>query len=89
MHWSVGMLLHAVCVFFFKGEKKKLVEKLTGGCFPTHFLASMVLLIWITFHLSHLLISLFNFLCFEYHPCFDLKQVTGYKLLFVLVWPRN
>lgn len=30
MHWSVGMLLHAVCVFFFKGEKKKLVEKLTG-----------------------------------------------------------
>lgn len=29
MHWSVGMLLHAVCVFFFKGEKKKRVEKLT------------------------------------------------------------
>lgn len=23
MHWLVGMLLHAVCVFFFKGEKKK------------------------------------------------------------------
>lgn len=27
MHWSVGMLLHAVCVFFFKGEKKKPVER--------------------------------------------------------------
>lgn len=51
MHWLVGMLLHAVCVFFFKGvkKKKKLVEKLTwgwGGGVPTHFLASMVLLIW-------------------------------------------
>lgn len=33
MHWLVGMLLHAVCVFFFKGEekKKKLVQKLTWG----------------------------------------------------------
>lgn len=37
MHWSVGMLLHAVCVFFFKGEKKKPVEKLTWGCFPNTF----------------------------------------------------
>lgn len=63
MHWSVGMLLHAVCVFFFKGEKKKLVEKLTWGCFPTHFLASMVLLIWITFHSCHLFILLFLYFC--------------------------
>lgn len=61
MHWSVGMLLHAVCVFFFKGEKKKPVEKLTwGDVFPTHFLASMVLLIWITFHSYHCLILLLN-----------------------------
>lgn len=37
MHWSVGMLLHAICVFFFKGEKKKLVEKLTWGLFPNTF----------------------------------------------------
>lgn len=37
MHWSVGMLLHAVCVFFFRGEKKKLVEKLTWGVFPNTF----------------------------------------------------
>lgn len=38
MHWSVGMLLHAVCVFFFKEKKKKKpVKKLTGGVFPNTF----------------------------------------------------
>lgn len=41
MHWSVGMLLHAVCVFFFKGERNSL--KKWPGCFPARFLASMVL----------------------------------------------
>lgn len=36
MHWSVGMLLHAVCVFFSKEKKKKPVENLTlgAGVFP-------------------------------------------------------
>lgn len=28
MHWLVGMLLHAVCVFFFKGGK---LEKMIRG----------------------------------------------------------
>lgn len=38
MHWLVGMLLHAVCVFFFKGEKKRdILEKLTWGVFPDTF----------------------------------------------------
>lgn len=37
MHWSVGMLLHAVCVFFFKGEKKKLCWKIDRGVFPNTF----------------------------------------------------
>lgn len=63
MHWSVGMLLHAVCVFFFRRrdkKKKKLVEKSTGVVSPdTFFLASMVLLIWITFHSYHLSVFLF------------------------------
>lgn len=57
MHWSVGMLLHAVCVFFYKGEKRETSWKIdVGGVFPTHFLVSMVLLIWVTFHTCQLLI---------------------------------
>lgn len=36
MHWSVGMLLHAVCVFFFRGEKKKRVEKFDVGGVSQH-----------------------------------------------------
>lgn len=57
MHWWVGMLLHAVCVFlfFFSKEKKNLLRYWLG-LFPTHVLASMVLLIWITFHSCHLVI---------------------------------
>lgn len=40
MHWSVGMLLHAVCVFSFTREKKKEREILANwrrGCFPNTF----------------------------------------------------
>lgn len=37
MHWSVRMLLHAVCVFFYKGKKKNL-EKLMWERFPDYFL---------------------------------------------------
>lgn len=39
MHWSVGMLLHAVCVFFYKGGKKKEkrhLGKLTSVVFSQH-----------------------------------------------------
>lgn len=37
MHWSVGMLLHAVCVFFYKGEKRDILENWPRGCFPNTF----------------------------------------------------
>lgn len=41
MHWSVGMLLHAVCFFccFFSKEKKKEPVKKIGTweCFPDTF----------------------------------------------------
>lgn len=35
MHWSVGMLLHAVCVFLFQ-RRKKLIERV-AGVFPCTF----------------------------------------------------
>lgn len=76
MHWSVGMLLHAVCVFFYKGEKKETSWRIDRvGVFPTHFLVSMVLLIWVTFHTCPRLI-----LCWKMCPvCFDAKQMLWYS----------
>lgn len=40
MHWSVGMLLHAVCVFFFKGEKKRHFGKIDVGGVSRHIFLS-------------------------------------------------
>lgn len=34
MHWLVGMLVHAVCVFFYKGEKSVETD---CGVFPNMF----------------------------------------------------
>lgn len=40
MHWSVGMLLHAVCVFFYKGENKETSWKIDLGVFSQHIFLS-------------------------------------------------
>lgn len=70
--------------FLFQRRKKETCRKIDWGCFPTHFLASMVLLIWITFHSCHLLISLLHVLLFKYHPLLWCKADVGGTTPFVL-----
>lgn len=92
MHWSVGMLLHAVCVFFFRrrDKKKETCWKIDWGCFPRHIFSSQhgaVDLDYIPFISSLDFSFLINVLLSRHHPCFDAKQMSGcspFFLFFVL-----
>lgn len=72
--------------FFFTREKKKrhLGKIDIGGVFPTHFLVSMVLLIWVTFHTCQLLILCWKN-CFTCAACFDAKADVLVQTFCVLV----
>lgn len=74
MHWSVGMLLHAVCVLFSKEKKRYLLRM--DGAVPVHFRASMVLLILDDIPFIHF----FNdHLCFKQSRLWALSSSHGSK----------
>lgn len=85
MHWSVGMLLHAVCVFFYAGEKNRRDEKLEnwrgGGVFSRHIFLSA----WCCWPGLHSIRVRFWFYVLENvffyasPACFDVKQMLGYR----------
>lgn len=76
MHWSVGMLLHAVCVLFFKGGKNRISLRNWPGVSPNTFSSQhgAADLDSIPF------ISSLDVIAFvlKHDPCFAVKQVTGY-----------
>lgn len=85
MHWSVGMLLHDVCVLFYRGVKNRIVEnRMRGGqALPNIFFLSFYF-----FFCQHgavdpddipfmpiLDLNTF-FFWYNHYPCFHAKQMV-------------